>query len=157
MFHRWAALVLVLTLCAFTPKHAAGQQSTTTQPRERGAGSLGKAFPNPVNPETHIHFAIGDPPACTAVASHRVTIQILNILAQLVAIPLFEGPATTATSATAGGLGPMSNLQLTCGEYSAFWNGYLQNTVKEAPSGTYVVRLIVDGKPVATSRIFVSK
>ena len=60
MFHRWAALVLVLALCAFTPKHAAGQQSTTTQPRERGAGSLGKAFPNPINPETHIHFAIGE-------------------------------------------------------------------------------------------------
>lgn len=157
MFHRWAALVLVLALCAFTPKHAAGQQSTTTQPRERGAGSLGKAFPNPVNPETHIHFAIGDPPACTAVASHRVTIQILNILAQLVAIPVFEGPTTTATSATAGGLGPISNLQLTCGEYSAFWNGNLLNTGREAPSGTYVVRLIVDGKTVATSRIFASK
>jgi hypothetical protein len=156
MFHRWAAHVLVLALCAFTAKNAAGQQPTT-QPRERGAGSLGKAFPNPVNPETHIHFAIGDPPGCTVVGTHRTTIQILNILAQLVAIPVFEGPATTATSTTAGGLGAISNLQLTCGEYSAFWNGYILNTVKEAPSGTYVVRLIVDGKTVGTSKIFVSK
>ncbi|MFI5230010.1 MAG: hypothetical protein ACHQWU_13135 [Gemmatimonadales bacterium] len=156
MFHRWAALVLVLALCAFTPKNAAGQQPTT-QPRERGAGSLGKAFPNPVNPETHIHFAIGDPPACAVVGTHRTTIQILNILAQLVAIPVFEGPTTTATSTTAGGLGPISNLQLTCGQYSAFWNGNILNTGREAPSGTYVVRLMVDGKTVGTSKIFVSK
>src|SRR6185437_2487576 len=104
MFHRWAALVLVLALCAFTPKHAAGQQSSTTQPRERGAVGVGKAFPDHVNPETHIDFAIGDPPACTDVRSHRVTMQILNILAQLVAIPAFQGPSTTETSATAGGL-----------------------------------------------------
>jgi hypothetical protein len=157
MFHRWAALVLVLALCAFTAKNAAGQQSPPTQPRERGAGSLGKAFPNPVNPETHIHFAVGDPPDCTVVGTHRVTIQILNILAQLVAIPVFEGPTTTATSATAGGLGPISNLLLACGEYSAFWNGNLLNTGREAPSGTYVVRLIMDGKTIATSKIFVSK
>lgn len=157
MFHRWAALVLVLALCAFTPKNAAGQQSSATQPRERGAGSLGKAFPNPINPETHIQFTVGDPPACTDASTHNVSIQILNILAQLIAIPKFEGPATTVTSASAGGLGPITNLKVACGSYFAFWDGNLLNTGKEAASGTYIVRLVVDGKLSGTSKIFVSK
>ena len=55
MFHRWAALVLVLALCAMTPKHAAGQH-TQQSPREHSAGAFVKAYPNPFNPQVFIPF-----------------------------------------------------------------------------------------------------
>ena len=59
MFHRWAALVLVLALWAMSPKNAAGQGNTAT-PRGHGAGALGNPYPNPFNPEAHIPFTVGD-------------------------------------------------------------------------------------------------
>src|SRR6185295_369837 len=57
MYHRWAALALVLALCAVPTKQAAGQDAAT-QPRGRKLGVLGQNYPNPFNPETHIPFKI---------------------------------------------------------------------------------------------------
>ena len=85
MFHRWAALVLVLALCAMTPKYAAGQETQQT-PRGHSAGAFGKPYPNPFNPEVFIPFSV-DTTACTdGSQQHVVSIRILNILAQQVAI-----------------------------------------------------------------------
>src|SRR6185503_11092382 len=119
MFHRWAALVLVLALWAMTPKNAAGQGKNT--PRGHGAGSLGKGYPNPFNPEHHTPFTVGDS-TCTDVGEqHVVTIQIKNVLAQLVAIPVLEGVRTAVSSPTVSldSRTPVSGLRLGCGKYLA--------------------------------------
>ena len=154
MFHRWAALVLVLALWAMTPKNAAGQGNQ--KPRGHSAGALGKAFPNPFNPEIHIPFAVGDS-GCTDVGQqHEVTIQIKNVLAQVVAIPVLEGVTNAVSSSTLslGSQTPVTRLRLACGNYSAYWTGNVQGTNKEAASGIYLVVFTVDGQPGGSLRIF---
>lgn len=158
MFHRWAALVLVLALCAMSPKYAAGQ-STQQQPRGHSAGSLGRAWPNPFNPQTFIRFTVGDTANGCANdrQQHVVTMRIMNILAQQVAVPLFHGPETGWVSTTTSAEGPIENLQLPCGVYVAWWNGNVQGTNKEAASGTYLVQFFVDRDRPQTMRIFNAK
>src|SRR4029079_463003 len=135
MFHRWAALVLVLALWAMKPKNAAGQGNT--KPRGHGAGALGKAYPNPFNPEIHIPFTVGDSSCKDVGEQHEVTIQIKNVLAQLVAIPVLEGVTNRGSSSTLslGSQTPVTRLRLACGNYSAYWTGNVQGTNKEAASG----------------------
>jgi len=155
MFHRWAALGLVLVLWAMSPKNAAGQ-STKQSPRSPGAGAIGKPFPNPFNPEIHIPFHVGDS-TCTDVGlQHEVTVQIKNFLAQTVAIPVLENaPAAGAgASASVGGQTPINRVRLGCGWYSAYWTGNLIGSTKEAASGTFVVVVVVDVTVVGTQRIF---
>jgi len=155
MFHRWAALVLVLALCAMKPKNAAGQ-GTTKPPRGHSAGSLGKGYPNPFNPEHHTPFTVGDS-TCTDVGEqHVVTIQIKNVLAQLIAIPVLEGArsAVSSNSVSLDGRTSVSRLKLGCGSYTAFWDGTVMGTTKDAASGIYLVVLTIDGQPAGTQRIF---
>ena len=155
MFHRWAALVLVLALWAMRPKNAAGQGNS--KPRGHSAGGLGKPYPNPFNPEIRIPFTVGDSTSCTDVGEqHEVTIQIKNVLAQVVAIPVLEGVRSAVSSSTLsfGGQTPISRLRLACGNYIAYWSGNVQGTNKEAASGTYLVVQTDFGKLVGTTRIF---
>jgi len=153
MFHRWAALVSVLALWAMMPKNAAGQGNT---PRGHGAGALGRPYPNPFNPEIHIPFVVDS--ACADVGlQHEVTIQIKNVLAQVVAIPVLEGVTSAVSSSTMslGGTTPISRLRLVCGNYTAFWSGNVQGTNKEAASGIYLVVITVDGvRQPGAMRIF---
>jgi len=154
MFHRWAALVFVLALCAMTPKYAAGQQSQQS-PRGRSAGAFGKPYPNPFNPDVFIPFGIDT--SCTEGSQqHTVSIQILNILTQRVAIPVLYVQPTTSTSPTTSAMGAVSNMRLSCGKYLAYWNGKIQGTEKEAPSGTYLVQMVKDGVS-STTKIFYAK
>ena len=156
MFHRWAALGLVLAFWAMSPKNAAGQGTTKT-PRGPGAGAIGIPHPNPFNPEIHIPFVVGDA-TCTDVGlQHDVSIQIRNLLSQTVAIPVLESAPSggSVVSPSMGSQVPVTHLRLGCGAYSAYWSGNLMGTNKEAASGTYLVLIIVDGKPSPqTSRIF---
>ncbi len=143
MYHRWAALALVLALCAVPTKQAAGQQSTSQSREHKQSGSLGQNYPNPFNPETAIPFEITN---CEgAVGQHTVSIKIFNVLAQLVAVPILDGPGV-----------PVSNLKLGCGQYTARWYGKVLNSGREAASGVYVYELIVDGVPSA-KKMFVAK
>jgi len=160
MFHRWAALVLVLALCAMSPKNAAGQTKSNS-PRGHGAGALGKNFPNPFNPTTYIPFAVGD--TTNACANDRqtyeVSLQILNILSQQVANPILSSTATSTSTTPSSPLNGarVAKLRLECGSYLSFWDGFVQNTGKEAASGVYIVLFTVDGQLVGTRRIFNSK
>ena len=153
MCHRWAALVSVLALWAMMPKNAAGQGNT---PRGHSAGALGRPYPNPFNPEIHIPFVVDS--ACADVGlQHEVTIQIKNVLAQVVAIPVLEGVTSAVSSSTMslGGTTPISRLRLVCGNYTAFWSGNVQGTNKEAASGIYLVVITVDGvRQPGAMRIF---
>ena len=136
MYHRWAALALVLALCAVPTKQAAGQE-TSSQPRERKqTGVLGQNYPNPFNPDTHIPFGVV---GCEgAVAQRVVSVRIYNVLAQVVAVPHLEGPLGLDR--------PLQNLVLPCGDYSAFWDGKDQHSGREVASGVYLIQLVVDGK-----------
>src|SRR5215207_5382499 len=123
MYHRWAALALVLALWSLSPKSAAGQsasQPEQQQPRGRKSGTLGQNYPNPFNPETKIPFGI----ACAEGddAQPVVSLRIYNVLAQLVAIPIVEGSGE-----------PLSNVKLDCDrDYVAYWDGKVINTGREA-------------------------
>ena len=142
MYHRWAALALVLALCALPTKQAAGQQSTTQSRERKQSGTLGQNFPNPFNPETSIPFSITD---CEGGAQHTVSLRVYNVLAQLVAIPILDGPAA-----------PLNKLKLGCGTYVARWNGKVLNSDREAASGVYMYELVIDDVRQA-KKMFVAK
>lgn len=154
MFHRWAAPVLVLALCAMTPKYAAGQEQQS--PRGPGAGKLGRNYPNPFNPDTKIPFTI----ECSGntTETHVVTMRLLNILAQPVVTPVLLGPAANSTTSATSSLNgsPVTNLRLVCGDYEALWGQTVVHG-REAASGTYIVQLFVDGKYSGSTRIYYRK
>ena len=146
MYHRWAALALVLALWSLSPKSAAGQsasQPDTQQPRGRKSGTLGQNYPNPFNPETFIPFDL----TCGegGAGEHVVSVRIYNVLAQLVAIPIVQGRGE-----------PLDNLKLPCGSYKGYWDGKVRNTGREAASGIYIYELVVDGERSA-KKMFVAK
>ncbi len=134
MYHRWAALALVLALCAIPTKSAAGQ-AVDQQPRGRKLGTLGQNYPNPFNPETHIPFTI----ECDGSGTQRVvSLRVYNVIAQLVTVPVLEGEV---------GMGrPLQNLAVPCGSYRAFWDGKVLSSGREAASGVYLYELVVDGQ-----------
>jgi hypothetical protein len=135
MYHRWAALVLVLALCAVPTKQAAGQDTSTPPRGRKQTGVLGQNYPNPFNPVTHIPFSVV---GCEGSVSQRVvSIRIYNVLAQVVAVPHLEGPIGLDR--------PLRSLTLPCGDYSAYWDGKVLNSGHEAASGVYLIQLVVDG------------
>lgn len=147
MKHRWAALALALG--ALVPAAVAAQGSTPPPPaRERTPEfQLGQNYPNPFSPSTSIPFTVGDYPACTdGGRDYRVSLQIYNILAQLVAVPVLQGD---------GGGQPAADVTLRCGRYTAFWDGTIMNSAQEASAGVYLYRLVVDGRPVVKKMIIV--
>jgi len=138
MRFRWAALTAVLT---FLLMPQLGQAQGTTQgTAKRPAVTLKQNYPNPFNPEAWFPFDI-DCKDDAQGTQHTVSLRIYNLLAQLVAIPVIQG----GTGSVAGGQ-PLENVLLTCGSYTAFWNGNYRNTSNEAASGTYIYILEVDGK-----------
>jgi hypothetical protein len=144
MFHRWAALVLVLALSALPAKQAAGQQSSS-QPRERKLGVLGQNYPNPFNPETRIPFSI---PACPESGGQvTITLRVYNVLAQVVAYPVLDGPGKAT-----------QNLVVPCGaDYVARWDGKILGSGREAASGVVIYQLVVNGKVIDAKKAFVAK
>ncbi len=137
MRYRWAALAAVLTL-TLTPQLGWAQGSTTGQSK-KPAARLGQNFPNPFNPETRIPFDV----ECSKDPSQqfKVSVRVYNLLAQFVAVPVLQG----GTGSVAGGQ-PLENVLLTCGQYTAYWNGNYRNTSNEVASGIYMYVLEVDGQ-----------
>jgi hypothetical protein len=145
MYHRWAALTLVLALWCLAPESAAGQsaQAEQLQPRGRKAGTLGQNYPNPVNSETHIPFSL----ACVEGegGDYVVSVRIYNVLAQLVAVPVLQEGGEV-----------LENITLRCGEYVGYWVGMVRRTGRDAASGTYIYELVVDGERTA-KKMYVGK
>jgi hypothetical protein len=157
MFHRWAALLLVLALCAMSPKTAAGQSKQ--QPRGQSAGSLGKNYPNPFNPETSIRFAVDTVGGCLdGSRQHVVTLRIVNILQRPVTHFVLRVDPNSVTSVSSSLLQqPILNMRLGCGVYVGYWSGNLPNG-KEAASGVYLAQMFIDGAFVGPPvRMFNSK
>jgi hypothetical protein len=142
MMHRWAARLLVLALCALVPGRAWAQSQPSRKDLSTGS-RLDQNTPNPFNPETRIAFGIGGFPNCLdAGRQYRVSLRIYNVLAQVVAVPVLQGGA----AGVAGGQ-PLDAVYLTCGEYTAYWDGKLRSG-REAASGIYGYRLEVDGHAI---------
>jgi len=123
----WAFLSLGLLIVAPAVAHA--QQDAAVQ--------LRRNYPNPFNPETTIPFSLS-PGLWDDGAGPVVTVRIYNILAQLVAVPILQQSGEV-----------LENVSLVwngTGEYSAYWDGKIRNTNREAASGVYIYQLIVDGK-----------
>lgn len=117
---------------------AQGQQSS----RDNRTGSeLRQNTPNPFNPETRIAFSVGGFPNCADPSrQYRVSLKIFNLLAQQVAVPVLQGGVSAGQ--------PLQNVFLTCGEYTAYWDGKVSGTDREAASGVYAYRLEVNGSPI---------
>lgn len=126
----WALLSLGLLLAA--PSVLEAQQEQPTD-----AVRLGRNYPNPFNPETTIPFEL-EPVWFENGHRPSVSLRIYNVLAQLVAIPILQGSGE-----------PLDNVQLEwngTGQYSAYWDGKIRDSDREAPSGVYVYQLVVDGE-----------
>ena len=108
--------MLALLALPATTAAAQGQQSS----RENRTGSeLRQNYPNPFNPETRIAFSVGGYPNCIDPSrQYRVSLRIFNLLAQQVAVPVLQG----AAAGVSGGQS-LENVFLTCGEYTAYWDG----------------------------------
>ena len=142
MFQRWAALALVVALCAIAPGSAAGQ-STSAPPKGRKRATLGQNYPNPFRPETFIPFTVDD---CNGAGGHRVvSLRIYNVLAQLVATPVLHGAGK-----------PLASMRLSCGEYIAYWDGRVGRSRRLAETGVYVYELVVDGERTS-KKMFMAK
>lgn len=142
MMSRWAARVVVLACFAFLPRSSDAQSGQRSRVDAVTGSSLGQNYPNPVATETTIPFAIGGAPECVDPARrYRVTLRVYNMLTQLVAIP-----ALLSGSSGAGGGEPVRELVLTCGQYTAYWDGKHSGSGRDATSGIYLYRLEVDGR-----------
>jgi len=130
---RYAWAVLGLGLLAVGAQEGRGQASAPS-PVE-----LKQNYPNPFNPATTLPFTLsGD----VFANGHRpkVSLKIYNVLAQLVAVPILQGTGEA-----------LDDLELTCGSaagcsFSAYWDGKVRDTGREAASGVYIYQLIVDGR-----------
>lgn len=138
MKHRWAAVLVVLALALAVPGLVQAQE-TSPPSSERGQSyELGQNSPNPFSRATTIPFTLGDAPGCTDPSrTYRVTMQIFNVLAQPVAVPLMQGSEVSGQ--------PVVNLSLPCGAYMAVWDGSDQNSAHQLPTGVYLIHLQVDG------------
>ncbi len=147
---RWVALIGVLSLSALAPRFAAAQATIPAGGRDRGSGTeLGQNSPNPFVAETRIPFTLGDYPTCSDPSRvYRVSLRIYNILSQLVAVPVLQG----GSGSVAGGA-PLEGVELSCGEYIAYWDAKNSKTRLDAPPGIYLYRLEIDGRPVTKKMI----
>ena len=133
--YAWAVLGLGLWAVGALGARSAWGQQANPPPRIE----LKQNYPNPFNPATTMPFTLnGD----LFANGHRpkVSLKIYNVLAQLVAVPIFQGTGE-----------PLDNLELSCGSatgcsFSAYWDGKILNTDREAASGVYIYQLVVDGR-----------
>jgi hypothetical protein len=118
-----------------------------------------RSYPTPFNPQTRFPFAVGDDSSCAGDSrQHVVSMEIMNALAQVVAVPTFDGVAPGGAEASSVPRGtPISKISLPCGRYIAYWNGTDQNSNKEAASGVYVFQLFIDGNRPVTARTRASR
>jgi hypothetical protein len=132
--YAWAVLGLGLWAVGGGGDSAWGQNQTSPQRVE-----LKQNYPNPFNPATTIPFTL----AGDWWASGRqpvVSLKIYNVLGQLVAVPVLQGTGQK-----------LERVSLSCGDtsgcaYTAYWDGKVLGTDREAASGVYLYQLVVDGQ-----------
>jgi hypothetical protein len=143
MRNRWSALAVAVLTLILMPR--VGQSQGSQPAGKKPVVSMGQNYPNPFNPESRIKFTVGDFPTCSdgSGKQYRVTLKVLNVLAQVVTYPQLEGG-----SGVAGGR-RLDNALLPCGQYTAYWDGKYLGTSREVASGIYVWAIDVDGQRTA--------
>ncbi len=124
----WTGLLLGLMVGVAAPVRA---QDRSPPP----VFELGDNYPNPFFPATSIPFVLTQE-ACTDGHVPLVTVEIYNVLVQVVAIPELQ----------TGGRERVRGLRLRCGSYVAYWNGRYLDDEREVTPGVYYYRLTVDGQ-----------
>lgn len=122
----WPALVLVLATAAV--------RTTGAQEAPPVRAELRENVPNPVTSSTTIRFEIL-PEVCAQNHVPTVSLNIYNVLVQVVAVPVLEGAEPV----------PVRNLRLGCGTHQATWDGR-QLDGRPATTGVYYYQLTVDGE-----------
>lgn len=129
--------VLSVLLSLFCFAQALSAQESGRQ-SERGGLELEQNYPNPFNPETTIPFTLGE----SLFADGRpvvVTVQIFNLLAQVVGNPVAIGHPS------GDGVAVVQLTYTQPGSYEAFWDGTdIQG--RQVASGMYFVKLTVNGE-----------
>ncbi len=140
----WTGWWLVLLLAVGPPAEA--QQVQPGQPAVSQAVDpprveLRDNYPNPFYASTTIPFTIR-PEVCREGHQPTVTLEIYNVLAQVVAVPLLaeENPRR------------VQRLKLPCGNYEAVWDGKLLDGT-DATTGIYWYHLTVDRRRQANNMI----
>jgi hypothetical protein len=133
-------LLLLLVIYGFLSPPAARAQDpgqTHTVVTDKGF-RLEQNYPNPANPETYIPFYLEEG-LFQAGDTRVVSIRIVNIFRQLVAIP-------KAVGLPRGRDVPVNNLRYTePGRKVAHWDGR-DLRGRRVPSGVYYCELVVDGR-----------
>lgn len=124
----WTGLLLGLAVGWAAP---ASSQERSPRP----VFQLGDNRPNPFFPATSIPFVL-TPEACADGHTPLVTLEIYNVLVQVVAIPELQ----------TGGRERVRGLPLQCGSYVAYWSGRYLDDEREVTPGVYYYRLTVDGQ-----------
>lgn len=124
----WTGLLLGLAVGLAAPASAQERSPPPTF-------ELGDNYPNPFFPATSIPFVLTQE-ACTDGHVPLVTLEIYNVLVQVVAVPELQ----------TGGRERVRGLRLRCGAYVAYWNGRFLDEDREVTPGVYYYRLTVDGQ-----------
>ena len=132
--HAWAVLGLGVLAVGVEARAAWSQQGTPP-----ATVQLKQNYPNPFNPATTIPFSLG-PELFSGGHRPTVSLKVYNVLAQLVAVPILQGTGE-----------PLDNVQLSCAsttscDFSAYWDGNVLNSSRQAASGVYIYQLVVDGR-----------
>ncbi|HLS46903.1 MAG TPA: hypothetical protein VK012_00160 [Gemmatimonadales bacterium] len=126
----WLALVLVT-----------GPPLYAQDPADPPSVELRDNYPNPFNASTTIPFTIR-PEVCRNGHEPTVTLEIYNVLGQVVAVPVLAEQRQRR----------IQRLQLPCGEHEAIWDGRLLDGA-EATTGIYWYYLTVDERRQANNMI----
>jgi len=124
----WTGLLLGLMVGMAAPAEAQVRPPPPTF-------ELGDNFPNPFFPATSIPFVL-KPEACADGHIPLVTLEIYNVLVQVVAVPELQS----------GGRERVRGLRLRCGAYVAYWGGRYLADDRVVTPGVYYYRLTVDGQ-----------
>lgn len=136
---RYAFAWLVWGLALGLPTSLSGQE-----PEPSPAVELLQNYPNPFNPATTVPFRVSER---LFRDGHRplVSLRIYNVLPRLVAVPILQGSGQR-----------LDGVQLECREvregyceFSAYWDGRVLDSDREAASGVYIYQLVVDGYRVS--------
>lgn len=129
--------LLLLLLVLFGSLSPPGLRAQEPAPPQKGF-RLEQNYPNPANPDTYIPFYLEDSLFVNG-ESRVVSIRIVNLFRQLVAVP-------TAVGHPRGRNVAVNALRYTePGRKVAYWDGNDQNG-RRAPSGLYYCELVVDGR-----------
>ena len=108
-------------------------------------GELRENTPNPFFPSTTMPFEIHQE-VCARSHQPVVTMHIYNVLVQVVATPVLQGPSNER----------LENVRLPCGSHAAYWDGRNREG-REVPDGVYYYQLLVDGERISTRKMIVRR